>query len=93
MPKTGEFKSLWPSKDYAAPMPDNSGNFGGTKGGASVGGNSDKETGDKLGAKVTTVALGGVGVGDKVTSEKYGKEVATLGDGVRKPTRGGMKGK
>lgn len=92
MPSTKDFKSLWPSKDYAAKVPD-TGGFGGTKGGMPIAGDGGKETSDRLGAKVTTMDLGGVGDGDKVTSEKYGKEVATLGDGVRKPTRGGMKGK
>lgn len=92
MPSTKGFKPLWPEKEYAAKTPDTSG-FGGTKGGMPISGDRGKETADHLGAKVTTVNIGGVGDGDKVTPEKFGKEVATLGDGVRKPTRGGMKGK
>lgn len=89
MPKTSDFTPLWPSKEYAAPMPENAGDLGGQKGGSTIGSNSDKETGDKFGPKVTTVELGGISPNDKVTPEKYDGITTTT---VRKPTRGGMKG-
>ena len=48
------FKGLWSNRPF--PTPDTAGNHGGIRGGYDVG---EKETGDSLGAKVTTVTVSG----------------------------------
>lgn len=63
MPK--EFKSFY--DNYPVPMPNNTGDWGGTKGGAEAGGDAQKETSDAFGPKVTTVdVMGGPGKGTKI---------------------------
>jgi hypothetical protein len=87
MPKTSGFTPLWPEKDYVNPMPSNAGDFGGTKGGMEAGSDSQKETEDSFGPKVTTVELAGAAArkGDKITDSTFDSSFAS--PAVRTPTK------
>ena len=76
MPK--EFKTFFDDYGYPCPMPSNAGDWGGTKGGAEAGTDAQKETGDALGAKVTTVDVtGGPGKGAKIDMGTHAGVIAT----------------
>jgi hypothetical protein len=89
MPKTSNFKPLWPADEYAVPTPDPAGNHGGVRGGADIGSSSEKETPDAFGPKVTTVEVSGGGGVDRGGKLNIGPEtggvIAT--PGVRIPTK------